>query len=666
MARLLTVISCLFLCGALWAENPIRIKGDRFVDAQDRTLILRGVNLGGSSKAPYKPDGATYRKENFYDWKNVSFIGRPFPLSEANVHFARLQSWGLTFVRLLVPWEAVEHAGPGEYDKEYLNYLRALVKIANEHGILIFIDPHMDVWSRWTGGDGAPAWTLEAVGIDITKLFATGAAITHQEYGDPFPRMIWPSNAHKLGAATMYTLFFGGNDFAPKTKIDGIPVQEYLQSHYINAMKQVALALKDLPNVVGFDTLNEPTPGYIGNPDVTKVTSSTLHQGATPSMLQSLQAASGQTIEVDTVRLGAGKTGAVRLNPEKIRLWREGMTDLWQTNGAWDGREKVRRKDYFAQAHGRDVDFANDYLKPFWKHFMQEMKSVAPDALFFAEGDPFGTGLPQWSAADGVNLVHASHWYDGQTLMSKHFNPNRTVDPHTGKIIEGAQAVRQLFIDQLGAIKQQSETLLGGVPTLIGEFGVPFDLDDGKAYRTGEFSAQEEALHLYIDVMDHHLLSFTLWNYTADNDHEHGDQWNGEDLSIFSRTERTNKSDLDSGGRALGAVVRPYAKRIAGEPLKMFFDRKTGVFELVFRADPKVIAPTEIFVPWHQYPNDYVPKLEMTGKGRPYKIARTEDGLLRIYGGAGDVTVTVTPRPRPRRSVPENEKEIALSRDLLP
>ena len=49
-------------------------------------------------------------------------MDRPFPLAEADEHFGRLASWGLTFVRLLVTWEAVEHAGPGIYDEDYLTY----------------------------------------------------------------------------------------------------------------------------------------------------------------------------------------------------------------------------------------------------------------------------------------------------------------------------------------------------------------------------------------------------------------------------------------------------------------------------------------------------------------------------------------------------------------
>ena len=122
--------------------------------------MLRGVNLGGSSKVPYTPNGATHLREKFFDHRHVSFIGRPFPLEEADEHFGRLRTWGLTFLRFLVTWEAIEHAGPGIYDLDYLDYLHAIIQKAAEHGLTVFIDPHQDVWSRFSGGDGAPGWTL--------------------------------------------------------------------------------------------------------------------------------------------------------------------------------------------------------------------------------------------------------------------------------------------------------------------------------------------------------------------------------------------------------------------------------------------------------------------------------------------------------------------------
>ena len=103
---------------------------------------------------------------------------------------------------------------------------------AAEYGIQVVIDPHQDVWSRFSGGDGAPAWTFEVAGLDVTKFSVTGAALVHQTYdGDKaeFPRMCWPTNMHKLACGTMFTLFFGGAKFAPKLTVNGESVQSYLQ-----------------------------------------------------------------------------------------------------------------------------------------------------------------------------------------------------------------------------------------------------------------------------------------------------------------------------------------------------------------------------------------------------------------------------------------------------
>jgi hypothetical protein len=55
----------------------------------------------------------------------------------------------------------------------------------------------------------------------------------------------WPPTAARLSADTMDTLFWAGNDFAPDLKVDGTPVQEWLQSHYVNAMCQVALRMRE-------------------------------------------------------------------------------------------------------------------------------------------------------------------------------------------------------------------------------------------------------------------------------------------------------------------------------------------------------------------------------------------------------------------------------------
>ena len=77
----------------------ISIKGSNFKDEAGRTLLLRGVNLGGSSKVPFSPDGATHIREGFFEHRDVSFVGRPFPLEEADEHFSRLKTWGFNFLQ---------------------------------------------------------------------------------------------------------------------------------------------------------------------------------------------------------------------------------------------------------------------------------------------------------------------------------------------------------------------------------------------------------------------------------------------------------------------------------------------------------------------------------------------------------------------------------------
>jgi hypothetical protein len=584
----------------------IKTDGIWFKDEHNRRLLLRGVNLGGSSKLPY-PDGATYIRAGFFAHKEVSFVGRPFPLQEADEHFRRLKAWGLTFLRFLITWEAVEHSGPGQYDQAYLDYLRAVVKKAGEHGLVLFIDPHEDVWSRFTGGDGAPGWTLEAVGFDLTHLAESGAAIVHQTHGDPFPRMIWPTNNHKLAAASMWTLFFGGNDFAPETKIDGEPAQNYLQRHYIAAVQKVAERLADFEHVLGYDTLNEPAAGYIALPTL-ETAPWPLKIGPSPTPFQSMLLGAGFPQEVEFYELkatGPKKIGTQVVNPDGVSVWREGYAPIWRANGVWDmidGQPRLLRPAHFARVNGCEVDFNQDYFRPFTNRFADAVRQVDPDAIIFVEAEP-EKRQPAWGESDARNIVSVPHWYDAYVLMLKDFQPWLGVDAHEAKLVLTPWGVRKSYAEQIERYKRQAQEEMGGVPTVIGETGVAFDLGDKRAYKTGDFSTVIRAMDRTLRTMDDALMSYTLWNYTSDNSNAHGDLWNDEDLSIFSRDQQANPDDINSGGRALEAVVRPYAGKIAGEPLKMSFDIKRKRFDFTFRHDPAVSAPTEIFVPNFQYPH---------------------------------------------------------------
>jgi hypothetical protein len=638
-------------------------KGPWFIDDAGRALILRGVNLSGSSKVPYRPNGATHLREGFFEHRDISFVGRPFPLEEADEHLTRLRAWGLTVLRFLVTWEAIEHAGPGQYDREYLDYLHAVIKKAGEYGFLVIIDPHQDVWSRFSGGDGAPGWTLEAVGFDLTRFHEAGGAIVHQLHGDPFPPMIWPTNGAREAAATMFTLFFGGSVFAPQTLIEGEPAQEYLQRHYIAAFQQVALRLQDLGCIIGYEVFNEPLSGFIGLKDLTRPVFP-IKFGPQVSPLQAMLLGDGisQEIEIWERRTIRSRLIERRLmNPKKMRIWREGYPGVWRQNGVWDVDEKNRvrllRPHHFAQVNGKDVDFSRDFMRPFVNRFAAAIREVDPHTIIFFETDP-RVPPPEWEPQDAHNIVYAPHWYDAIVLFLKTYTPWVGIDTHKKSLVLGRMNVMRSFTRQLARHKEYAERYLGSAPTLIGEIGIAYDLNGRSAYRTGDFTQQIRAMDRILHAADENLLSYTIWNYTPDHDNAHGDQWNGEDLSIFSRDmyrssmEKKNHprlstgsaaapADIHAGGRALEAIVRPYPRATAGEPLRMAFDMVRRTFTFEFRHNPLVHAPSEIFVPDYQYPDGYNVWLS----DGEYEINKAEQTLVyRHTTGRETHRIKITPR----------------------
>jgi hypothetical protein len=577
----------------------LKTDGPWFLDDTGRALLLRGVNLGGSSKTP-----AGCRPVDAADptsAADVSFIGRPFPLEEADEHFGRLRHWGFNVVRLLTTWEAIEHAGPGTLDEAYLDYFTEIVRKAGEYGLYVFVDPHQDAWSRFSGGDGAPAWTLELAGFNLDTLDASEAAITLRGRYPDYGTMVWPNNWYRLASATMFTLFFAGETLAPALRIDGESIQHVLQRHFIGAMTALASRLRPLPHVLGYDSLNEPTAGYIG---LERLSRPLPVYNSAPRLtgFESLTIPAGFPADVPFVtreHLHQRSTRQVRLNPSGVSAWKNAEADVWRRQGIWDvdseGRPRLLRNDYFA-----GVRFVRDGLRPFLERYGQAIRRAHPDALLFIEGEPGST--ERLSPPAGVPVINASHWYDLLTLTTKHFDPEAALVWGSDETARGRSAVRDSFVRQIGAIVEQSERDLGGVPTLIGEFGLPFDLDGGAAFRTGNFSSHVEAFSAYYDALDAHLAHATLWCYTADNSNADGDQWNGEDLSIFSRDQQRDPLDPDSGGRAVAGFCRPSVRACAGRPVRQRFESATGRFTLEVAASGASV-PTAMYIPRLHYPH---------------------------------------------------------------
>lgn len=646
-------------------------------DSNNRTIILRGINVDPASKLPIQIK-STYEApgESFWDGDNVSYVNRPFPLDEAPAHFERIRSWGFNTIRYIYTWEALEHKGPGIYDDEFISYTIEVLKLLDSYGFYVFLDPHQDTWSRFSGGSGAPLWTLYALGLEPKNFKATNAAIVQNLSEDPenYPKMIWPTNYYKLANQVAFTLFFAGSDFAPNAIINGKSIEDYLQCHLLGAMLYFYRRIKEETNlfnssVFAVETLNEPNPGLIGIPDITVLPEAQhLKKGATPTALQAMILGSGKPCTVDVYKfqsLGSKKIGTELIDPKNTKAWVEDdrydkkygfKRDpgwklgrcIWAQNGVWDDEtNEVLHSTYFAFApdDGQPLDetvFLDKYWSRYWNKFYFAMREFDKDIFLLCQ--PPTMAIPpniKDSAFIDSKVIYSPHFYDGLTLVQKHWSNLWNVDvlgvlrgrysSPAFAIRIGRTAIRNCLRDQLKAIKQEGLDNMGQRPCLMSETGMPFDLDDKQAYKSGDYTSQEEALDALGYALEGSQIHHTLWTYCSLNRHAHGDNWNGEDFSFYCKGDQEDSSATDSssistsdgseftlmfksrelknwstihGSRAEAAIARPFPVAVVGTFLDYGFDMRKFTFTMNIDGDYCIDNEigTEIVLPEYNYP----------------------------------------------------------------
>ncbi|KAH8978023.1 putative cellulase like glycosyl hydrolase [Lactarius hatsudake] len=515
-----------------------------FVDSHGRTLLLRGVNLSGSSKSPIGEP--SYLLDGFWESAEAggnSFASRPLNLDDgsADIHLARLRGWGST-----------PYATRGVYDYEFMDYTIRVLRKCKEYGFRVYMDPHQDVWSRYCGGSGAPYWTLAACGINPRNFTATQSTILHNEIRD-------------------------AGDL-----------------------------LDDC--VIGWDSLNEPSEGLVGYPDLLTLPTSqgsTLKKGPTPTPAQSLRLGMGQAQTVENWSFGAfgpQRLGSVTIDPKGLTLWADPSTepdgvhprygwkrgpdwqlgvDIWAQHGVWDVETGyVMRPDYFryfpaaefAQPQDLDemaeVEFVSDYWSPHWQAWARRIRLAHPEAIHFVAPPVFAEPPPLPDNDLAGRCAYSAHYYDGLTLVSRHWNwfNADALGLLRGKYKSkfqalkiGEGAIRRSLQSQLGILKEDAP-ILGSFPTMIGEIGIPYDMDDRRAYgwtdggrHKGDYSRQQRALDASLNAADGpNGLSYTIWTYCPDNVHPWGDLlWSSDDL----RPRGAEASLYQAGGDKSSAML---------------------------------------------------------------------------------------------------------------
>ena len=610
-------------------RSDLKLSGIRFVDGLGRDLVLRGVNI--CAKTPIE---STCSSDVYHlNLARYSFVNRPFPLEEADAHFARIKADGFSFVRLGVPWEAIEGAGPGIYDKDFLGYLRMLVEKCKRHELAVIIDAHQDCWSRWTGGDGAPLWTLEICGFDVSSFWHCKAAVSHSEAvracgneestacGDssskvdpvtgpePFyPPMVWPCNYLLFATSTMFTIFFAGDRFAPSLKAPNgdCSMQKFLQTCYFQAYHQVALALEGLDNVLGFEPMNEPSQGYVGS-------RWEVYGGKTPigwklSGWESCRAANGEEVEIGVWKGLMKFSHKERAGGGGRRVWKDGVRCIWKSEGVWGHttgesprtarsvkapsspgiKMQLLKSNYFDLAAGENFDEL--FLKPFWMGFSDAIRLAIPDCFIFtgacvdlcAPKIPVATADLRFSEFQ----VWAPHYYDGLTLMTQKFRSwiGFSLAKKIIPLAFGARSVRR------GLVRDLTELRKGGVlvgPVMVGEIGVPWmgSIDSEKAMDRSLTAAEDAGLR-----------GLAIWCYGGGSD-LNDDGWNGENLGIYR-----------NGSLRVTTAVRPYPFRTGGLLRQWGWDSQNGIFHAEFESHPDISVNESLFF----IPEIHFPQFQVT------------------------------------------------------
>lgn len=335
---------------------------------------------------------------------------------------------------------------------------------------------------------------------------------------DAYLEVIWVTNAERLSGRHASAMFFASKTFAPKCTIDGRFADEWLQEHWNNAFGYLAERIGRAgglldETVIGWDSMNEPSPGFIGVESIdTMPEDQEFRKGPSPTPIQALRLGNGQPVEGieynDFTSTGLKKKGTVQITPpDGLSVWltrqeaEEAQAkfgykwgrewDFWNADGSggcpwaghgvWDPQTgKSLNAGYFLKGDGGRVDFIEDFWRrecgqcsddradvpPAWyEKYIGRIRQGHKLAISFINPPIFKQPPDLSEDVKRGRMALSCHFYDGLTMLGKRrhvFNAN-SVKLQRGMINLfqalkfGRQNIRDTMHEQLAELKSDSK-----------------------------------------------------------------------------------------------------------------------------------------------------------------------------------------------------------------